>query len=456
MMILLLLFSLSLDSIISQPDLQHVQVGMIVIDLERDSVVYSHNCRRNLIPASNVKIVTSAAALTFLGRDFRFKTFLKMTGRKQRDEWDGDVIVVGGGDPGFSLEQLEQFVNVIKDQGISSIAGDIILDDGLFTGERLPIGWAWHYLDARYAAEISALSLNRNVVNVHIEATRAGALANVYIEPATKYVRLINSMRTRANGDSIIIFRRPEANTIYVDGGIAYGRVRDIEVAVKDPTMFFGEYLKERLIASGVKIQGRCIKSREHKSSDRSGGFDVIDSVVSVPLHEIIQEMNTESVNLYGEAVLKTLGSYYGEEGSFRAGVAIVKEFMRRCGVDTALVALYDGSGLSRHDVISPYDIALVLRYMYHSDLFEEFFGLLPAPGEGTLEKKLNGLNGFLRAKTGTLDGVSCLSGYLSIDDRCYCFSMLFNNFTCSNREIEKIQEEILREFKRSLEEETL
>jgi D-alanyl-D-alanine carboxypeptidase/D-alanyl-D-alanine-endopeptidase (penicillin-binding protein 4) len=127
---------------------------------------------------------------------------------------------------------------------------------------------------------------------------------------------------------------------------------------------------------------------------------------------------------------------------------------MRRCGVDTALVALYDGSGLSRHNLVSPYDIALVLRYMYHSDLSNEFFGLLPGPGEGTLEKKFNGLTGILRAKTGTLDGVSCLSGYLRFDDRDYCFSMLFNNFTCANREIEKIQEEILEAVKRSLEEE--
>ncbi|MGD9380401.1 MAG: D-alanyl-D-alanine carboxypeptidase/D-alanyl-D-alanine-endopeptidase [candidate division WOR-3 bacterium] len=453
-MILLLLASLSLDSIINQPELQHVQVGMIVIDLERDSVVYARECRRNLVPASNVKIVTSAAALTFLGRDFRFKTRLGLSGRRQRNKWDGDVIVVGGGDPSFGLEDLEHFVTTLKDQGIASIAGNLILDDGYFTDERLPIGWAWHYLDARYAAEISALSLNRNVVNVHIRATTPGEPANVSIEPPTRYVRLVNSMRTRASDDSIIIFRRPEANTIYVDGGIGFGRVRDIEVAVKDPTMFFGEYLKERLFANGIKIRGSCIKNRGSNVPARSAAFEMIDSVVSVPMFEIIQELNTESVNLYGEAVLKTLGAYYGKEGSFRAGVAIIKEFMRRCGVDTALVALHDGSGLSRHNLVSPYDIALVLRYMYHSELSNEFSGLLPGPGEGTLEKKFNGLTGILRAKTGTLDGVSCLSGYLRFDDRDYCFSMLFNNFTCANREIEEIQEEILEAIKRSLEEE--
>lgn len=452
-MILLLVFSLSIDSILNQPELQHVQVGMIVLDLEGDSVIYRHNCQRNLVPASNVKIITSAAALTFLGRDFRFKTRLALNGKMQKNKWDGDVIVVGGGDPSFSLEDLEHFVTGIKDYGISNITGDIILDDGYFTDERLPIGWAWHYLDARYAAEISALSVNRNVVNVHMEATRPGALANVSLEPPTRYVRLVNAMRTRASDDSIIIFRRPEANTIYVDGGIGYGHTRDIEVAVKDPTMFFGEYLKERLISSGVKINGQCIRSEESGSYKLNSILEIVDSVLSVPMFEIIKELNTESVNLYGEAVLKTLGSYYSKEGSFRAGVLIIKEFMRRCGVDTALIALYDGSGLSRHNLLSPYDIVLVLRYMYHSDIFDEFFGLLPGPGEGTLERKFNALNGSMRAKTGTLDAVSCLSGYLRLNNKDYCFSLLFNNFTCTNRKIEVIQEGILRELKKFLEE---
>jgi D-alanyl-D-alanine carboxypeptidase/D-alanyl-D-alanine-endopeptidase (penicillin-binding protein 4) len=453
-MILLLLFSLSVDSILDQPELQHVQVGMIVIDLEKDSVIYARNYQRNLVPASNVKIMTSAAALTFLGRDFRFKTRLALQGKSQKDKWDGNVIVFGGGDPSFSLEDLEHFATAVKGHGIAVVTGDVILDDQYFTDERLPIGWAWHYLDARYAAEISALSVNRNIVNVHIEATRPGALANVTIEPPTRYVRLVNDMRTRTNDDSIIIYRRPDRNTIYVDGGIAYGRIRDIEVAVKDPTMFFGEYLKERLNSIGVRMEGRCVKSRELGSPIMNTALEMIDSVISAPMFDIIRELNIESVNLYGEAILKTMGAFYLQEGSFRAGVSVVKEFMRRCGVDTTEVALYDGSGLSRHDVLSPYAIALVLRYMYHSDLFNEFAGLLPGPGEGTLENRFTGLNGLLRAKTGTLDGVSCLSGYLRLNDKDYCFSLLFNNFTCSNKKIEAIQEEILQELKRSLKEE--
>jgi D-alanyl-D-alanine carboxypeptidase/D-alanyl-D-alanine-endopeptidase (penicillin-binding protein 4) len=446
-MILLLIFSLSFDSLLNQPELNPAQISMIVLDLDKDSVIYAYDCKKNMVPASNVKIVTAAAALSLLGSEYRYVTRLVLTGSRQKDRWKGDLIVIGGGDPSFGLEDLEQFVATVSSMGISGITGDMILKDDYFTGERLPIGWAWHYLDARYAPEISALSVNRNVVNVHMEGTRPGAPAQVYVEPATGYVNLINNLTTKRGEDSIIIFRRPEANTIFVDGGIEYGHVRDIQVSVKDPTMFFGKHLMERLRASGVRIDGECVRSKEGMPYDANPTYQVIDSVVSVPMSEIVREMNTESVNLYGEAILKTLGAHYLNEGSFKAGVSVVKGFLRRCGADTAFIALYDGSGLSRHNLLSSYDIMLVLRYIYHSELFEDFYWLLPGPGQGTLEYKFNGFNGLIRAKTGTLDAVSCLSGYLKIKDRVYCFSFLFNNFTCSNKKIEKTQDEILKKL---------
>ena len=115
---------------------------------------------------------------------------------------------------------------------------------------------------------------------------------------------------------------------------------------------------------------------------------------------------------------------------------------------------LYDGSGLSRYNLISPYDIMLVLRYMYHSKLFDEYYELMAGPGEGTLENRLNSIDKLMRAKTGTLDAVSCLSGYYRLNDENYCFSMMFNNFACPRKKIEKMQEDILNELRRFLEEE--
>jgi D-alanyl-D-alanine carboxypeptidase/D-alanyl-D-alanine-endopeptidase (penicillin-binding protein 4) len=453
--LLLLLSSLACDSILDQPWLHHAHIGMIVLDLERDSVIYANNCQKLLVPASNAKIVTSATALAFLGQDFRFKTRLGIDGQVRGGKLLGDVLISGGGDPNFSLENIEQFIAAVKAQGIRSIEGNIILDDSYFTDERLPVGWAWHYLDARYAAEVSALSLNRNVVNVHIESTGPGQAANVTIEPATRYIKLVNNMVTKIGDDSIIIFRRPEANTIYVDGGIGFQRRRDIEVSVRNPTLYFGEYFKERLGASEIRVRGRCVEDDRAVPHGNAASYEVIDSILSPPLLEIIRELNSESVNLFGEAIVKTLGSHYLRNGSFSGGVSILKEFLRRCGVDTSLVAWYDGSGLSRHNLISPYDIALVLRRMYHSEMFDTFYSLLPGPGEGTLKGRFNGLGGALRAKTGTLHAVSCLSGYLNVDGRYYGFSMMFNNFGCPRKQIERTQEDLIQTLLVFLKEET-
>lgn len=449
-MLFLLLAALTIDSILDQPELQHAHVGVIVLDLNRDSVVYARNCQKAMVPASNMKIITSATALSFLGPDFRYKTRLAIDGPVRGGALFGDLYVLGGGDPGFTLEDVEHFVGAIRENRIRDIKGDIVLVDDYFTDERLPVGWAWHYLDARYAAEISALSLNRNVVRVRMEATVPGEAARVTIRPETGYVRVLNRMVTRPGSDSIVIYRQTDANVIHVAGAIGNGRARGIDVAVKDPTMYFGTYLKERLQASGIRVEGGCRKDSAAARPDRT--YEMLDSVVSMPLLAIIKELNTESVNLYGEALIKTLGAHFRQDGSFRTGASIAKEFMRRCGIDTALVVLHDGSGLSRQNLVSPYAMALVLRGMYDSDMFQTFHELLPGPGEGTMQSRLNGLKGVLRAKTGTLDAVSCLSGYLNINGRYYCFSMMFNNFTCPRKKIESLQDGILKILQAQLE----
>jgi D-alanyl-D-alanine carboxypeptidase/D-alanyl-D-alanine-endopeptidase (penicillin-binding protein 4) len=457
-MILFLIVSiLSLDSILSQPELAPAQFGIYVLDLSNDSVIYARNCQKLLIPASNMKLVTSGAGLCFLGPDYRFKTRLAIRGQIKKDELSGDVVIIGGGDPTFSLENLEQFVLTLKGKKIKHITGNIILRDNYFTDitlhknsftfERLPTGWAWHYLDARYAPEISALSMNKNCVNVRMESTKLGEYVNVTIEPETEYVKLVGTMITKQGEDSIIIIRRPDANIIYVDGGIGEGHTRNIEVAVKDPAMFVGHYFKERLVNADIKLSGVILRGNDSAFLAESGAdkYFIIDSVTSVPLIDILKELNQESVNLYAEILVKTLGARYYNEGSFNKGIRMLKRFLRICGADTSTISLWDGSGLSRHNLISPYDIALVLRFLYRSKFSEEFYALLPTSGEGTLEKRFNDLEILMRAKTGTLHAVSCLSGFIHLNEKDYCFSMMFNNFTCKRKRIEEMQEQIIK-----------
>ena len=462
-MIVLLLFSiLSIDSILCLPELSTAQFGICVLDLSNDRVIYVRNSQKLFVPASNMKIITTGASLCFLGPEYHFKTRLAIKGKIKKNKLYGDIIIIGGGDPTFSLDNLEQFVLTIKSYNISEITGNIILNDNYFTDislngnsftfERLPTGWAWHYLDARYAPEISALSMNKNCVNVKMVGTGLGDYADVTIEPETDYVKLISNMITKQGEDSIIILRRPDANIIYVDGGIGENHKKDIEVAVKDPAMFVGQYFKERLLNANIKLHGNIIKKNDTTfSTTESNGGIIVDSVISASLIEILKETNIESVNLYAEILVKTLGARYYKEGSFKAGIRMLKRFLRMCGADTNVVSLWDGSGLSRHNLISPYYLALVLRYMYYSRFSKTFYDLLPTSGEGTLEYRFKDFDGVIRAKTGSLHAISCLSGYLRIDETDYCFSMMFNNYTCKRKKIEQIQEQIIRAIEEQL-----
>jgi D-alanyl-D-alanine carboxypeptidase/D-alanyl-D-alanine-endopeptidase (penicillin-binding protein 4) len=319
-MILILLALYGIDSILAQPELRNAQCGVCIIDLASDSVVFARNSQKLLIPASNMKIVSTAASLCYLGSGYRYNTRFGMQGTVKGNTLDGDLIVIGGGDPTLTSRSLEQFVRTLGTRQIKTVTGNIIIDDDFFTElslhgngftyERLPVGWAWHYLDARYAAEISALSLDKNYVNVIMEPTSPGDDARVRIEPETEYVRLVSRMKTVQDKDSIIIYRTPGTNIIYVDGGIGDKRARSIPVSVMDPARFAGYRFRELLRDAGITVRGNVVMLDEYdKTAQPSGPRILIDSILSPPLIDILQETNVESVNLYAETLLKTLGA---------------------------------------------------------------------------------------------------------------------------------------------------
>jgi D-alanyl-D-alanine carboxypeptidase/D-alanyl-D-alanine-endopeptidase (penicillin-binding protein 4) len=456
MILLFFIHALAIDSILNQPALRTAQTGVYILNLNNDSLIYARNSQKLLMPASNMKIITTGAGLAYLGPEYRYTTRLGLRGSLVDKRLSGDIMILGGGDPTFSLADLDRFVSKIKAKGIEEVTGNIVVSEdyfrdmslqgNTFTSERLPTGWAWHYLDARYAAEISALSINKNYVNVNIKATDIGEYADVTIEPKTQYVLLVNEMKTKDGEDSIIIYRRPEENIIYVDGGIGKGHEKDIPVAVKNPALFVGSYFKERLVAENIRVTGDVVKEASTSFQIAMNLHPVIfiDSVNSPRLVDILSEMNTESVNLYAEILLKTLGAQYYGEGTFYNGVRMLKRFLEICGADTSAVSIWDGSGLSRHNLISPYQIALVLRYMHWSRYAQTFYEFLPQIGQGTLENRFEDFEGDVRAKTGSLYAVSSLSGYLNVGETTYCFSMIFNNFTCSRRKIREMEEGII------------
>jgi PBP4 family serine-type D-alanyl-D-alanine carboxypeptidase len=451
-MILFFIISSFLDSVLYAPELKYAYYGITILQLDNDSMICNLNGQKLFIPASNMKLITTAAALHFLGPGFRYKTRLLASGRIDDDRLAGRLVLFGQGDPAFSLDDMERFVRRVKARGIREVTEGIAVLDDYFSDERLPIGWAWHYLDACYAPEISALSLNKNCVKVRIKPTKVGEPADVQMVPVTGYVKMQSVMMTKEGDDSIIIFRRPDANFIYVDGAVGNRRARDIDVAVKDPAMFAGEYFKERLIAEGIDVKGAVVREKTGSLANGGRSFSALDSVLSPGLIEIINWTNTESENLYAEILLKTMGAEVFGEGSFKKGIQAVKDFLGLCGVSAERLSLWDGSGLSKYNLVTPYDLVLVLRYMYHDQNFRIFYESLAEPGKkGTLERRFNGFADTLRAKTGMINSESNLSGYLRVNGTDYCFSMLFNNITGSQKRVTRLQELVLQSFAESL-----
>ncbi len=453
MMLFFLIGTMMIDSFFNDPLFNSIQCGICVYDLKNDTVIYARDARKLLVPASNLKIITTSAALQLLGSDHRFTTRLIRIGSHEDGVIDGDIMLIGSGDPTLGVDQINRLIENMKKAGVKRITGNILINDDYFTDlalsgnsftfERLPVGWSWHYLDARYGAEISALNFNENSVTVAIRHEIGDSMVTVSIRPETDYVRLVNRMTVKEGEDSIIVYRLPESNTIYVGGGVKAGRRKDIPVAVKDPALLAGNYFLASMKKSGIEVNGIAARySRGIQSGEVK--WVTIDSVLSPSLLDILRRTNVESVNLYAETLIKSLGARFYGEGTFNKGLIVIRAFLSQCGVDTANVSLWDGSGLSRHNLLAPVHMVQVLRYMYRTSNREVLMALLPLTGEGTLEYRFKNFEGSLRAKTGSIHAVSCLSGYLTVNGNDYCFSMMFNNFAGSRRRIEAIQEKII------------
>ncbi len=458
LVIVLAVFNLSLDGVrdaLADSILQNAYAGVCIYSLKRDRLVFESNGVKLFIPASNQKIVTTAAALYYLGGDFRYVTRLKVRGGVVAGTLGGDIILEGSGDPSIrDCGFLERWADVIKAQNIHTVAGNIVADDRVFSRERLPEGWAWHYLDARYAAELSAFSFNGNTVRVTVgPAADTGDTAQFSLYPETKYVTVKNRLMTvdSAGKRGFGIYREPEANIIHIEGEIDREfKPKTIEIAVKDPAFFAAFHFKELLEKRGVKVNGEP-KKYDPATIDSTKGASQLDSIISMPLSEIIKETNKESKNLMAENLLRSIGHYSGGDGSYWTSNILVRRFIAQLGGDTTGIEPVDGSGLSRHNLVSPYNIVVVLRYMYLSGHRDKFFESLPTSNEGTLFGRLLNLENVVRAKTGTLRWVSCMSGYVEspADNDMYAFSMLFNNYSGSAKAIAKLQERIIEEMRK-------
>ncbi len=459
--------------------------GIHIVSLKDSSIIYSLNARKRFLPASNVKLLIAAAALDRLGPDFTFDTPVYAEGRiDSQGRILGNLVLAGRGDPNLEgrayksdQEDLAKtdfppFIMKITDllvaRGIQMVMGDIVADDTFFLHEPYGQGWSWEDLSWRYGAPISALAVCENYCSVEIlPGEKAGDPAWIRSFPFETGLEFVNKIRTveKTRRLSIGVERSRNGNEFVLEGEIPLESSNlKYDLAVPEPAEFAAFLLKSALIRRGIAVMGKA-RSRSLNpldvlqdgkvSIDRAKALQMhyaeeskIGSITTAPLSETIKIMLKVSHNLYAEMLLRVLGARTVEGlGATKTGIAALEEFLTKTGTSKNAVCLRDGSGLSRKNLVTPESIVRLLQYMDKHPYGRLFSDALPIAGvDGTLKNRMlqSPAAGRIRAKTGTIESVSTLSGYaLTKQGEKLAFSIMVNNETASGNEVHQVMDKI-------------
>jgi D-alanyl-D-alanine carboxypeptidase/D-alanyl-D-alanine-endopeptidase (penicillin-binding protein 4) len=434
--------------------LQQTRTGIKVVSLETGETLYDQNSQQLFHPASNMKLLTTATALKRLGPNFKFKTTLYADTSSVSDSiLSGNLYLKGFGNPDLSTEDLRSMVQELTSHGISEISGDLICDDTYMDDLYWGSGWMWDDVSDWYWAPICALSVNDNCVEVSVKpGSKVGDSLIVELEPPTQYMKIVNRGVTIDSLDTLQqkAFKaerrwRPAAeNTIVVQGGRTIGASeRTFVIDVVDAALYTGTLFSELLQEANITFEGQVLKGSVPDTSI------VLAENFSPPLTMTIMNTNKISDNLSAELLLKTIGAEVkGVPGTAEKGISVIKKFLNEIGVDSTTYEIVDGSGVSRYNVITPNLIVKLLKAM-NADfgIQAEFKTSLPIAGvDGTLQNRMknSAAESKLRAKTGSLRGVSSLAGYTTTaDGELVAFSMIMEHFVVSTSKIRGIQDRI-------------
>ena len=432
-------------------------LGVVIVEVESGRDVYSYNADTPRIPASNTKLVTSAAALDRLGPGFFFETEILARGELDDGTLRGELAIVGGGDPnisgrehfGDSYGAFRLWIEALREAGVERLAGDLFLVHGLYDDERIHPDWPRDQLTRWYEAPVDALSFNDNCVLVKVRPNGGpGRPAEVEVVPDLPIFDVESTAVTAGRRDKpwLRIDRKSGAEShVLTAAGRISPRTDSVDkwVTVTDPPRYFGAALRAALIEEGIVHLGET-KPVEEIPGD---GWRRLH-VHRTDLLTVLEIVNKRSQNFYSESVLKLLGARLCGDGSWNGGIRAVEEFLAEVDVKSGY-NLADGSGMSRQNRFTPRHLTTLLRHMYHHPHGAEYLRTLPYSGERDLkwEDRLASppYLGNVMAKTGYLNGVSTLSGYVKArSGKVYAFSLLLNGIK-SKWKAERAQDRIVR-----------
>jgi len=418
-----------INGIISQSSQKKVQFSIHIVKADSGRMVYSHNARRALVPASNMKIIVAAAALKYLGPDYEYKTKIGLCGET--------LVIVGSGDPllgdkvtdaKYGREDgwiFKDIAAALKKNGITTIR-DIIVDSSIFDDERVHPNWPIEQLNQWYACEVSGLNFNDNCIE--ISAKTVGGRVAIITEPKTDYVEIVNEVVPMRKGKGAVgAYRNLRPNKIVVRGKCK-GQVGPFAVAIERPAAFFGFLLAENLAKAGINAEGRLIEKAVGQDCNVKELAEY-----STSMADCLARCNKNSLQLAAEALLKTIAanSKSAKVGSWAGGREGIREYLLELGIEEKEFYIDDGSGLSRQNRLSANAITKVLSDVYKSKDWELYKVSLAVGGvDGTIGKyfKEEEYKGKVFGKTGYLDGVKSFSGICSSRRGDYIFSILANN----------------------------
>jgi D-alanyl-D-alanine carboxypeptidase/D-alanyl-D-alanine-endopeptidase (penicillin-binding protein 4) len=441
--------------ILARPEFAASRLSLKVASLDTGRVLFEQDAGKWMQPASNMKLYTVAAALDRLTPDFRFVTSVYAPARPDASGTvRGDLVIYGRGDPSYAVRfnpegdtsytrAIDELAEQITSVGVHRVEGDLIGDESYFAGTPLSPGWEWDDLQWWYGAEVSALSINDNSVDLSIKpGASIGAPARITVGPSTPLVTILDRTTTAERGTTreLSVNRPLGQNTIEIRGRVPLDdRGYTASVAVSRPAMFFTTMLRASLERRGVIVTGQ---TRTVDAQARTDGQPLqVSALVEIaarkspPLSVIAAQTLKPSQNLYAELILRALGKATSADpklSSEDAGKQAVRQFLTQAGINPAGLVMLDGSGLSRADLVTADTTLQLLTYMNRHRFSIAFRDALPVAGlDGTLRNRMKGTpaQGNVRAKTGTLGTATSLSGYvLSAAGERLVFSLMINN----------------------------
>lgn len=457
----------AIKSFANDNDFKYGGISVSVVDVESGKLVAGHNSNLGLTPASSLKVITTAAALHYLGDNFRFKTELQYDGEiDENGTLNGNLFIKGFGDPTLGSHQfdkaekldvvMQKFVEAIQEAGIKKINGHIVGDASFFESEVVGGKWLWEDLGNYYGAGMHGLNIQENLYFIDFQqvAEVGETPPIVATRPTVPNLLLLNEIKSdvKGSGDNAYVFGAPYTYTRYVRGTIPVGTKKfTIKGSIPDPPFFAAHYLAGFLEKSGIETSKLTASyfdlKRDNQISDSKR--NVFYSYESPSLRDIVEKTNMKSINLYCEAMLRMIGKEVNGKGTPKAGLEAVYDFLGKKGMKTKGFFLLDGSGLSPMNSATTFQMAKAIQIFINDDeISDSFKNSLPVSAKsGSMKYLLKGTSaaGKVFAKSGGMERVRSYTGFIKTKKgKLMSFSMIANNFTCKSSQVRKKMEKVM------------